>query len=94
MRRARSGLNVEGPARLALWLEEREIPQRELARVMDVTPTSVCEWLAARKVPTEPFRQAIERWTSGGVPAASWATADELELAQWLACVEPWRGSA
>lgn len=78
----------DGASLLAGFLERNKISQRVAAATLGVSAPNMHDWLVKTKRPRAEKRTAIERWTSGEVPAASWSTADELES---LETVEPFK---
>lgn len=75
---------------MAKWLRDRRIKQTTVARVLLVTPSAVHDWLLHKRTPSLQFRDALERWTSGAVPATSWLSSQDLALLQHLTKVEPY----
>jgi DNA-binding transcriptional regulator YdaS (Cro superfamily) len=81
-----------GSALLWEFLQRRNAPQCVVARVLRVSPPAVHDWLSGRRTPTPAYREAIERWSEGAVPAASWRSEAEAELAEQLEAIAPLEG--
>jgi len=62
---------------------------REAAAQLGVTHVAVREWEAGSS-PAPAYRAAIERWSSGGLPASMWPlTAAEARVVEKLSAVVP-----
>lgn len=83
-----------GSRRLAAWLEREKVAQAALARALGVSGACVSDWLARKRLPGELYRAAIDRYTSGAVPATSWQDARERALAEKLAELRPHHAKA
>lgn len=81
-----------GPELLRAFLTTHDAPQALAARVLGVSAPAVHDWIHRKRSPSAPFRAALERWTDGAVPAASWLDGDELELVAQLGRVQPMQG--
>ncbi len=81
----------DGKCLLAEFLKRNGISQRAAAAALGVSAPNMHDWLAGAKRPRAENRVAIDRWTAGAVPAASWSTPDELSN---LETVEPFKASA
>jgi DNA-binding transcriptional regulator YdaS (Cro superfamily) len=79
-----------GSSLLVAFLERHQITHAAAARAIGVSRPNMHDWLAATKRPRAERRAAIERWTSGEVPASAWSTAAELSEVDAL---EPFRPS-
>jgi len=77
--------------KLAAWLEERHISQAACARALGVTAPCVHDWIRGNRVPGQCYREAIERWTGGGIAQDEWLTRDEVAHYAALRRIEPWR---
>ncbi len=75
---------------MAKWMRDRRIKQSAVARVLLVTPSAVHDWLLHKRTPSLQFRDALERWTAGAVPAKSWLSSNDLALLEHLSKVEAW----
>ncbi len=73
--------------RLADWLGEPGRTQAKLARDLGLSGASVSAWLSGHARPEAHYRIALERITGGAVPATSWMTDKEREVAfgRWRA---------
>jgi DNA-binding transcriptional regulator YdaS (Cro superfamily) len=58
------------------FLLSNGITKAAAARALGVSPPAIHCWLTRRWMPSEPVKLAIETWTSGRVPSASWPTVD------------------
>lgn len=52
-----------------------------VAKSLGVAGATLSLWLSGKRRPDHPYRVAIERYTDGAIPAASWATAAERRAA-------------
>lgn len=52
----------------------------EAARQLGVTHPALIAWLDGSRVPEPPYRKALEKWTTGAVPADAWADAAERRI--------------
>jgi DNA-binding transcriptional regulator YdaS (Cro superfamily) len=86
---SRYGAAMTGYKLFSAWLKKKNVPQLTAARVLLVSPSAVSCWLSARRVPSAAWREAIERWTGGDVPASSWLTREERAIEAELARVAP-----
>lgn len=80
-----------GAKLLKAWLARTGLSQAAAARVLGVSQAAVCDWLHQKKLPIGLYRQALETWTSGAVPAWSWVDREERELEKRLADVQPYQ---
>lgn len=66
---------------LRAFLKEHAITLREAGSMLGLSHVAILSWLRRRATPRESVRDAIERWTGGAVPSASWLKrADAIEL--------------
>lgn len=75
---------------MAKWMREKRVKQSAVARVLLVTPSAVHDWLLHKRTPSLQFREALERWTHGLVPANSWLSPQDVVLLEHLKKVEPY----
>jgi hypothetical protein len=61
---------------LTAFLVDNRITKAAAARALGVSPPAIHCWLTRRWMPSGPAKLAIETWTSGRVPSASWPTVD------------------
>jgi transcriptional regulator with XRE-family HTH domain len=84
-----------GSALLAAFRKRHDISARAAARSLGVTHVALAHWESGNQTPSQPFREAIETWTNGDVPAASWPLGErETALLGRAAQVEPFKPSA
>ncbi len=69
---------MQGRELFAGFLEKNGISPAEAGRRLGVTRVAVYRWLDDGR-PGQPLRIAIDNWTRGEVPAASWVTDRELD---------------
>lgn len=70
--------------------EERGISLREAARQLHVKHPALKDWEDGRKLPSPPYRDAIEVWTEGLIKAGEWPlTKQESEAVKNTALVRP-----
>ena len=79
-----------GQDRLRAFLDKHGITLAQAAEAVASTKASLSLWALGGMRPRHEWRLAIERWTRGAVPAASWLTADERRM---VAGVKPYRGA-
>ena len=73
--------NTRGRRLLAVAMQRRGVSKRAFGKAIGVSHQSVTAWLEGNARPVEAYRVAIETWTGGAVPAASWlARCDRAEL--------------
>lgn len=66
-------------ALLRQFLKANDISQAKAARELGVTNAAVIVWLRGDSVPMAENKLAIETWTKGAVPAASWPPAKRVK---------------
>lgn len=66
---------MQAPKLLADFLAAHSVPQVEVATLLGVDPATVSYWLSGSRKPQQQYREALERWTSGAVPADTWLDA-------------------
>jgi transcriptional regulator with XRE-family HTH domain len=71
---------VDTPAheRFAQWIEQRGLTLEGAGEALSVTKAAIWMIRTGARTPSPSLAEAIERWTAGGVPAASWPR-DERE---------------
>jgi len=78
-------------AKLAAWLDAKNVTQRELARVFGVSPATATYWCSGESRPSHARALALEAWTDGAVPASSWLDAEERSEFDRLAQLGPFQ---
>lgn len=81
---------LSGGEALSRWLAFHGVPQAVCALALGVSQAAVSDWCRQKKVPEARYRDAIERWTSGAVPADAWASAEERREAERLQRLPPY----
>lgn len=76
---------------LSRWLALHGVAQATCGRALGVTQTAVSDWVRGRKSPEIRYRAALERWTSGAVPASAWPAAAERAELERLERLEPFQ---
>ena len=82
---------LAGREALSRWLAFHGVPQAVCALAIGVSQAAVSDWSRGKKVPEARYRNAIERWTSGAVPASSWLPAEERAELERLENLEPYK---
>ena len=82
---------IAGPDALSRWRALYSVPQAVCALAMGVSQAAVSDWTRGKKIPEARYRNAIERWTSGAVPASSWLPAEERAELERLENLEPYQ---
>ena len=83
---------VAGNDALSRWLALHGVSQARCGLALGVTQTAVSDWVRGRKSPQSRYRAALERWSSGAIPANSWLSATEraeLNRLEWLQPFQP-----
>lgn len=70
----------EAPAALEKFLKSHDLSQTSAAEAIGVSKAVLSSWLSRRTKPRAEYRQAIERWTRGEVPALGWLDDDDRAL--------------
>jgi transcriptional regulator with XRE-family HTH domain len=63
---------------LAEFIRVHGLSLRDAARGIGTSKTSLIFWLRGDQRPRAEVRDAIEKWTSGAVPASSWLLPGEV----------------
>ena len=63
---------LDGNVRLKKHREKLGLSARKAAGQLHVTHVAYLDWESGSRVPSPPFRTAIERWSGGTVPESSW----------------------
>jgi DNA-binding XRE family transcriptional regulator len=63
---------VQGIAKLRIWLDGSTLTRDAFADRIGVTRASIFHWLCGRYQPNLATAMKIESFTAGAVPAASW----------------------
>jgi len=77
-------------ATLGAWLDAHAIPQAEMGRVFNVSAVTIHYWVTGDRKPSHQRALAIEAWTSGAIPAASWLDDAARKDSEALAAIEPY----
>ena len=70
---------TKGVALLKAFLKKNKLSQADASRALDVSGVVVCLWCSGKQRPRTEYRDALEIWTSGAVPASSWESAEDRE---------------
>lgn len=71
------------------FLTDAGLTQAEAAKRLGVSAPTMHDWLTGAKRPTAVWRDAIERLSSGSVPASSWVTPEERTRVARVRPVKP-----
>lgn len=71
---------VEGSALFRTFHERNGIAYRTSATALGVQHPATWQWAHSVTIPLEKYRDNIEIWTSGDVPAASWKRKSEKDI--------------
>lgn len=69
----------EGSRLLAAWMAAQGVRDREVALAVKRSRGAVIAWRHGQYRPEAEFRDMLERFTGGAVPASSWRTAEETK---------------
>lgn len=69
------------------FLDKNRLSRLEAARLLKVAPSFIHYWIHGT-APSAAYRQLIEKWTQGEVPANSWLSSSELDR---IDGIEPFR---
>lgn len=84
-----------GPSLLKSFRKRHGLTLRAASRALGVTHVAVLQWETGDNAPAMSFRAAIETWSGGEIPAASWPLGKrEARLTARAARVEPFKPSA
>lgn len=77
---------------LARFIEKTGVSRREAARQLHVSHPTLLAWIDGSRTPeVGARREAIERWTSGQVPASSWENDEERAKREAIEAVAPFQ---
>jgi DNA transposition AAA+ family ATPase len=71
-----------GSKLLAKFLHDNGITKAAAKRAIGISDPTLADYLSGARRPSEPRRVRIEKWTAGVVPARSWETKEEREVAR------------
>lgn len=69
-----------GHAVLRRFLADHELTLEAAAKALGTTKSSISLWATRQIQPRAEWRAAIEKWTSGAVPAQAWMTATDRAI--------------
>lgn len=73
------------------WMRTRGISLRTAAETLGVSHVAVIEWTRGTSRPRPDRRKAIQKWTTGEVPATAWLLAGERP--EPVLRVRPWKAA-
>jgi transcriptional regulator with XRE-family HTH domain len=88
------GQKHDAPKRLRRLRKERGLSIRATAAELNTSHPSISDWEHGKKVPSKPYREAIERWSKGLILEAAWPLHErEREAIAKAASVEPFKST-
>ena len=80
-------VRFEGARLLKGFLSDRSLSLTDAASALSVTAVAIHAWVSGRNRPRPQYRESIDVWTSGTVPASAWEKASERKS---VVAVKPW----
>ena len=73
---------------LQAYRERKGLSHRSAAEQIGCSHTSLMAWESGRVTPLPPYRDRIEGWSGGDLPAAIWRSAQERNAAARIAIAQ------